>query len=219
MTSQAQKLTDAGARAEYVKCFSGAAANLHNLDVVKEEKQKASLAALVRQAQEETVGCCDKPWRHFDEVDLFEEQFTADARLKRRRILVLDGPSKYGKTEFAKALVGPGRAVEVNCANCSCEPPLQGIYRPLDHDLILLDELKVETLLKNKRLLQGPPEIVVMGSTQSNRFTYQAFVYRKRIVIGSNTWKKELKKCTKKDRDWVQANTVYVKVTAPLWVE
>ena len=202
-----------------MKCFSGASANIHNLDIVEEETKKIQLAKLEAAAIAETARVCDKPFKRLREVDEFEEQFAPDRALKRRKTLVLDGLSLCGKTERAMALVAPGRAVEINCANCCQEPPLQGLYDPLQHDLILFDEMSVEVMLKNKRLFQGPPVRVVMGSTQSNRFTYQAFVARKRLVVCSNKWKKELSKCKKKDRDWVKANTIYVKVTAPLWVE
>ena len=220
MRSQAQKLTDDGARAEFLKCFSGAASNLHNLDAVEAATEEAALKAMVAQAEEETRGVCNKPWKQIPEVTRFQEQFQGDVILKRRRILVFDGPSQFGKTECALALVPPGKAVEINCANCLQEPPLQALYRPVQHDLVLLDECKVALLLKNKRLLQGPPAPVVLGSTQSNRFTYKAFLYKKRIVICSNTWAQELRRCKrKKDREWIRDNTIYYKVREPLWVE
>ena len=112
-----------------------------------------------------------------------------------------------------------GRAVEINCANCATEPPLQGMYNPTKRDLILCDEMSVELLIANKRLFQGPPAKVILGSAQTNRFTYQAFVFRKRFVICSNTWKQQVKKASKKDREWVKLNTIYVNAREPLWVQ
>ena len=217
--TKGKKLTADGARMEYVKAVAGAASNLHNIAEVQKQQEEMELEAMVRQAQAEVCGVCSKPFRKLEIVDQFEAQFGPDAKLKRRKILVLDGPSQYGKTEFAISLVPPGQGVEINCSNCTLEPPSQGMYRPTQHNLILCDEMKVSLLLKNKRLFQGPAVKVVLGSTQSNRFTYQALVFRKRFVIASNTWAKELKKCKKADRDWVTKNTFYVKVSEPLWVD
>ena len=206
-----------GARPEFVKAYAAAASSLRNLQVVEEEKEKIALDDLVAQAQEEVRGVIDKPWRSFPEVQEFENQFEPERKLKRRKVLVLDGKSGCGKTEFAMSMVPEGRAIEINCANCTTEPPLQGLYRPLEHDLILCDEMHVQLLLNNKRLFQGPATKVVLGSSQTNKFTYQAFVFRKRFVICSNKWKKQLKKVSKTDREWINKNTIYLKVTRPMW--
>ena len=218
-TSQAGKLSLDGARQEFVKTYNGASSALHNLTVVREERERQELDLLVAQAREECRGTCDKPWKDLPEVRQFEAQFAPGVKLKRRKTLVLDGKSECGKSEFALSMVPEGRAVEINCANCTTEPPLQGMYQPTEHDLILCDEMSVKLLINNKRLFQGPPAKVVLGSSQTNKFTYQAFVFRKRFVICSNKWKQQLKKVSKQDRAWVKKNTIYINVKEPLWVQ
>lgn len=208
-----------GARAEYCKTVAGAQSNLSNLRVIEEEQEQAMLEELERQAAEECAGCLDKPWKQYPEVQEFLAQFEPDVKLKRRKTLVLDGASKRGKTEFAKSLVPEGEGLEVNCSNAKEEPPLQGLYKPTQHTLILFDECSADLMIKNKRLFQGPNVRVTMGSTQSNRFTYQAWVFRKRMVIGSNHWKKQLKNLEKKDREWIRDNTIYLKVSGVMWEE
>ena len=105
----------------------------------------------------------------------------------------------------------------MNYSKALQEPPLQELYQPSVRDLILFDECRFELLLKSERIFQGPPVRVVMGSTQNNRFTYQAFVFRKRLVIASNHWKKQMKACDKKDRDCIKESAIYLKVGAPMW--
>ena len=217
--SQAEKVSLDGARIEYVKAYAGASGALHNLQVVEEERQKQELDRLVKEAEAECRGAIDKPWKVIPEVTRFNAQFDPGVKLKRRKVLVLDGKSECGKSEFALSMSPAGRAVEINCANCATEPPLQGMYNPTKRDLILCDEMSVELLIANKRLFQGPPAKVILGSAQTNRFTYQAFVFRKRFVICSNKWKQQLEKASAKDREWAQKNTLYVKVREPLWVQ
>jgi hypothetical protein len=55
-----------------------------------------------------------------DEVWLREQAIVRD----RQRFLVLDGPSRTGKTQFAVQLRGPEHTLEVNCAACLREPDL-----------------------------------------------------------------------------------------------
>ena len=113
-----------------MKCFAGASANLQNLAAVEAATEEADLQRLVREAKEETKNVCDKPYKRKREVDEFQAQFAPEVVLKRRKILVLDGKSCFGKTECALSLVPPGKSVEINCANCSMEPPLQDCPSP-----------------------------------------------------------------------------------------
>ena len=55
-------------------------------------------------------------WKEFKEVKLSWEQFSGRA-LHRYKFLVLAGPSRLGKTVFARSLSQtPERLLEVNCA-------------------------------------------------------------------------------------------------------
>ena len=119
---QAQKLNLVGARKEYLKTYNGASSALHNLRVVEEEREKLELEALVEEAQKEVQGVIDKPWKVIPQVTEFQNQFAPGVKLKRRKVLVLDGKSECGKSEFALSMVPEGRAVEINCGNCATEP-------------------------------------------------------------------------------------------------
>ena len=59
--------------------------------------------------------------------------------------------------------------------------------------------------------------MVAMGTSKTNCYTYRAWVFRKRMVISSNNWRRELKHLAKADRDWIRKNTFYVRVNKVLW--
>ena len=206
-----------GAWAEYCVVVAGAQSNVSNLRAVELGQEQLRLTELERQATEECERCLDKPWNEYPEVCEFLAQFEPGVKFTTRNALVLDGGSRRGKTQFALSLVLAGAGVEVNYSNALQEPPLQELYQLSVRDLILFDECRFELLLKSERIFQGPPVRVVMGSTQNNRFTYQAFVFRKRLLIASNHWKKQIKACDKKDRDCIKESAIYLKVGAPMW--
>ena len=60
-----------------------------------------------------------------------------------------------GKTRFALSLVPAGRGLELNCVSGN-EPELRG-YDPTETDLILLDEMPAQGILRQKKLMQCPP--------------------------------------------------------------
>ena len=215
--AEAGKLSVKLARQEHAKCVVGAASALHNLEAVCKEREEAELASLMAAANEEIKQVPMHPWRQLPKVAEFERQFDSGVCRKRRKVLVLDGPSRLGKSDFAMSLVPEDSAVELNCSNCHEEPPLQGFYRPLEHDLILFDEMKAELMIRNKRLFQAPAKLVAMGTSKTNCYTYRAWVFRKRMVISSNNWRRELKHLAKADRDWIRKNTFYVRVNKVLW--
>ena len=207
-----------GAWAEDCVVVAGAQSNVSNLRAVELGQEQLRLTELERQATEECERCLDKPWNEYPEVCEFLAQFEPGVKFTTRNALLLDGGSRRGKTQFALSLVLARAGVEVNYSNALQEPPLQELYQlSVRRDIILFDECRFELLLKSERIFQGPPVRVVMGSTQNNRFTYQAFVFRKRLVIASNHWKKQIKACDKKDRDCSKESAIYLKVGAPMW--
>ena len=216
---EAGKLKVRLARQEHAKCVVGAASALHNLEVVCKEREEVEMQHLVAAARAETAKVKMHPWKRLRKVDEYNAQYDPEVCLKRRKTLILDGASRNGKSEFAWAMADEGEAVELNCSNCIEEPPLQGFYEPLVHNVILFDEMKASVMVRNKRLFQAPDKWVAMGTSKTNCYTYKAWVFRKKLVVSSNNWKKELKQLSRADRDWIKKNTIYVRVNNPLWDE
>ena len=74
----------------------------------------------------------------------------------RKKFLVLEGPSCYGKTQFALGIDGAAKTLEVNCARC-VEPNLRDLLQgPGGHTAVLLDEAKATMILGMKKVVQGP---------------------------------------------------------------
>ena len=135
----------------------------------------------------------------------------------RFKFLVLDGPSRMGKTQFAHSLVEPPAHVyEINCASGS-EPDLRG-YR-FDRDaLILFDEIEAPAVASQRKLFQAAPTMVQLGCSSTNCHSYSVCVYRVMMVLCSNNWRSSLRQLNDADMEWVSANSVVVDVLEPLWV-
>ena len=106
-----------------------------------------------------------RPSVRLEAVDtLFMPQFPTHAY--RRKFLVLDGPTRVGKTQFAKALAGEAATLEVNCAG-SVEPDLRS-FDPTLHRAIVFDEASANLVLRHKKLFQGGVEEVSMAASATN---------------------------------------------------
>ena len=214
---EAGKVSSANAKTEVGKAVAGCVGATACFEKSVQLKEEGEIEKLERLAAEEVAKIPKSPWRSFPEVTTFEAQFAPERCLDRRKTLVLDGESYLAKTAFAMSLVGPGEGVEICCSNVDDEPPLQAAYSPIKHNLILFDEMKPALMIRNKRLFQGPPTRVILGATRTNKYTYAAFVFRKRMVVGSNCWAEELAKLPEGDQKWIRANTIYLNVTTPMF--
>ena len=202
---QSKKMTVAGASGEYVKCCHNLTSNLQNLKTLAVNQHAEITAAKKRIIHEALRGqlCA---FRAVPEKDPFLAQF---AVIKSRyKFLVACGPSGTGKTVWAKWLLGnPDVCLEVNCASCP-EPDLRALTPK--HRLILYDEASCEMVLKQKKLLQGPPDDVLLGCSTTNCHSYNVFVSGVGMVICSNTWFAELEGLDRQeDRDWLNHHVVW----------
>ena len=138
--------------------------------------------------------------------------------LQRRKILVLEGESGLGKTEFVKRLFGSDKTLELNCANCGVNPDLRRF--DLDqHQCVLFDEGTVEMVASNRKLFQAPASWVDMGHSPTGRDVYHVFLNDAVLVISSNRWSERVNQLAlQSDRDWVEENQVLVVVTAPMYM-
>eukprot|EP00975_Prorocentrum_lima_P036053 7584645-Prorocentrum_lima.AAC.1 len=63
---------------------------------------------------------------------------------------------------------------------------------------ILFDEASAHLVLENKKLFQGPPAVLQLGQTTTNSFGLSTC--GKKLFITSNTWSREVDKCSATDR-------------------
>ena len=127
--------------------------------------------------------------------------------------MVLDGPSRTGKTQFIMSLFGRQATLEVNAADEE-SPALQCIdYKK--HRCILLDEAPPEMILRNRKVFQCPNAMVTLGQSKTNCHSYSIYLNETLLAIASNEWQESVDALSKASRSWIHANQVYVKVTRP----
>ena len=97
------------------------------------------------------------------------------------------GPSRLGKTVFARSLC-PAH-LEVLGINCSAgvEPDLTG-YRLSRHGLLLFDEIEAGHVTAQRKLFQAQAAPVQLGCSATNCHIYEVFVWYKSLVLCANTW-------------------------------
>ena len=210
-----KKMSDAAAIKEYLHVRRDARRHIQNVQDVRafsrqQDMAQRALAVRVRLADSKA------PRLWLQEVDQqFLPQF-ADNTLHRRKFLVLDGGSGFGKTEFARCLARtPLSFLELNCANT--EHVDLRAFSPVDHDLIIWDECPAALVLKFKKLFQGQASDVMLGQTNTSQHAYTVFVWNVKMVVCSNLWKLQLRVLCHEDAAWLEQNSIYVHVTAPLW--
>lgn len=154
-----------------------------------------------------------KPWRTIHEVLHWRAQYCVV--LERYQFLVLDGPSRMGKTGFVRAMVDPEEFLEVSLAG-GVAIDLRA-YRMWQHSLIPFDEAEPAQILAQKKLFQAGPMPVQMQTSTTNCHAYNAYVGGKMLVVCSNIWAEKMTRLSPADHEWIDRNSVYVHVTEPLW--
>ena len=212
---QAGKVTAADARQLIFRVAHGVTRLLADLDVVERELEVTRVRA-AQQAVQEALAPRLHSWRSLPPVEAWDASY---AELKERyEFLVLDGPSRMGKTAFARSKCPAGqRILEINCA-AGGEPDLRP-YKHGHHGLILCDEIEAEAVAAQRKLFQAGTAFVQLGTSPTNIHVYMVFVHRVRIVCASNNWLASLARLTEDDRAWIEKNSIYVRCDAPLWEE
>ena len=209
----AGKLRVGAARTLAARCVTGCARVLQELAAFEQVDQRQRLeqyrrgvdAALSASHKAFVVPGAVREWlRSFDVVE------------HRYRFLVLDGASRLGKTVFARTLCSPGRIpLELNCAG-GAEPNLRE-FSWFQHGCIIYDEIGPRQVAANRKLFQATDAYVQLAPSSTNMYSYEVFAHRVKMIACSNRWRSELDSMPRQDAAWIEANSVYVRVDAPLW--
>ena len=175
------------------------------------------------------VVATSKPFREVPEVREWEKQFDwqtqfdfSDKKMKlpdRFTFLVLEGPSKVGKTRYVQGALcaHPMQALILDCGD-AVVPALHGNYAWGEHKVIMFDEAHAKMVIRCKKVFQSGINMVQVGNSPTNCFLHQFFLYGIKMVIGSNTWTRELNDMEDDDREWIKENSVHVIVKEALWI-
>ena len=184
------------------------------MDVVDKERLKLELAEMIA-SRDKVIDGTRNAFVDIAAVSAWVSDLSVPR--DRRKFLVLDGPSRMGKTAFACSLVPRGATLEVNCAGVE-DPPLRAFSRAR-HRPILFDEAGTHMVLKNRRLFQAPNTVVTVGSSPTNALAYEIYLNDTLLVVASNCWETELAAMPPQERSWLDANMVYVLVQKKLFNE
>ena len=156
-----------------------------------------------------------RPCRELPAVSAWEASFAQTCF--RYNSLVLDGPSKMGKTLFCRSRsLGSGELLELDCAGA--DTPDLTAFEFGRHTMILCDEASSSMVLRYKKLFQASASYCVLGSSKMNCHAYEVWPHAVKFVVASNRWKAELDKFPAEDSSWLCANSVYVYLDRLLWV-
>ena len=212
---QSGKMLYASARADMCRLPQGIVRNLESLERWHRERQTATITAVGTMCEKASSRDM-RPWKVYPMVTMWQSQY-ACAR-PRYGFLVLDGPSRMGKTQFARCLSqAPGGVLELNMAG-SAKVDLR-LYDPLVHDVLLFDECDPVAVLENKKLFQAGGARISMQTSATNIMAFTVCVAEKKFVVCSNLWGASLSKLPWVDVEWLRSNSYYVHVTEPMWQE
>ena len=200
------------ARQELVKCAKCLTRHLPHLD-----RHKSELVALERkqpiERKETLLNVSRNRWRALPVVASFLKEHAVVS--DRKRFLVITGPSRTGKTQYALSLFGKAATYEATSAGTE-DPPWQD-FDDRRHRAILFDEATTVMLLQHRKLFQAPNAVVTLGQSRTNCHAFDVYVNNAVLIITSNSWLEQLSMSPLPDAEWLKANQVLVQALLPLW--
>ena len=213
---QADKMELEPAREELVRVGKGLTRLLADWEKLAQVRREDALRDRIQHVREQ-VALQDRALRSFPEIDEWKRAAQQPYQ-RRKKFLVLDGPSGVGKTQYVKGLFGAERVLELNCASCGSSPDMRQ-FRADVHDAVLFDEGSVKLVLENRKLFQAPPCLVDLGHSPTGRDVYRVFLNDAVLVIASNRWVEDWRRLeNRSDYDWIAANQVLVCVSERMYV-
>ncbi|CAE7233296.1 unnamed protein product [Symbiodinium sp. CCMP2592] len=210
---QACKITEQVAEQEYLRCKKHVKAYLDNMKFHAQCVQTQAVKARTAQDLQELQPLMKKAVVIEQVQRDFLPQFTRP--MFRRSFLVLSGPTRLGKTIYARSLFGHRETLELNC--CGVSQPYLRAFDNLLHRAILYDEASTAMVLSNRRLFQGSTKEVTLAHSGTNMFTYSVYVYNVAMILTSNSWLRELEELPKEEREWLEGNSICINCTQPLY--
>jgi hypothetical protein len=225
-----EKISFDTARYHYLKCIVRAEANIRQAEYVQRAMHEI-VAAREKELFEEQIVQQQRKFKVLQPVLAWATQY--QRTLDRYLFLVLDGPSRTGKTRFAYSLLDqlvrtstpemslgtstPPSRSSIYYADCSGGlPDLRGFKRS-QHCLLILDEIAPKTAVYLKKSMQASNDDALLGSSPTMQHCYKLNTFRTAIVVTTNTWATGLCGMPVPDVDWLKANSVYVFVNEPLY--
>ena len=84
---------------------------------------------------------------------------------------------------------------------------------------MLFDDIEAEQVAAQRKLFQAQATPVQLACSATNCYSYEVFVWRKKLVLASNNWHSSLMMLPAADRAWIQANSIVLDINEPMWCE
>lgn len=209
---QSQKISFDKCREAVLRTCQNVGRYLKDLDMVEQHFRQKEIEAEVQRA-ERVLASRRRPFCNLPEVVEWRKQYDDDNF--RFRFLVLEGPSRFGKTQFVRSLVPEDQVLELSCSG-GTPVDLKSFLRH-KHKLVLFDEIEAPQVLALRKAFQAGPSPVQLGQSQTGMYTYWVFLYRVMFVLCSNTWTESLSKLKQGDANWIIQNQIHVVVDKQLY--
>ena len=131
---------------------------------------------------------CAEYDEHRPPVPMSREETSSSAistlRLARAKFLILEGPSRFGKTRFACDLFGANQTCVINCQGV--QQPYLARYDAARHKAIVLDEPSAELVGRCKVFLQAGLDGCELYQSATQRYTRWYCVFNVPLIICTN---------------------------------
>ena len=208
------KMTYAMAKVEHSFIVKGYARRLSDLESWHRNKQEEMIQGRIWETQQQL----EKQLAVFPRwplVDAWLQEVSQPHQL-RKRFLVLDGPSRLGKTQFVRSLFSMASVLELNCAGVTSV--CLGSFDVTKHQCLLWDEASPVLILSNRKIFQHQPTLVDLGHSPTGSHVVRVYLGNCCSVITSNSWQDDARKLSRADQDWLDVNAVVFSVVQPLWL-
>ena len=151
------------------------------------------------------------------EVHEWKAQYGEDnfGKLSRFKPLILDGPTRLGKTMWATSFFGSCCTLVLQCQNVA-EPSMHA-YRnnALAYKCIVFDEGSWQLVHEHKMLFQAGQELVTVCMSPTNQSAYDVFVYQMPMIVCSNNFWKDIEPHA---AEYLKENAFYLYVSEKCYV-
>ena len=146
-------------------------------------------------------------------VKWWKKQWDRAVHLNTYQFLVLETSNHLKMIQFVQnALVDTAEhALILDCADGRI-PALTDNYIRSQHSLIMFDQAHVDMVVRFKSLFQASTDPVTYDSSSSTANAHRVCLHGVKLVIGSNCWEEEVGTLSEHDREWIQRNSIYVKL-------
>ena len=210
---EAEKMAYWEAKTELIRCGKGLVRRLADLECWHQNRQNLLVHDMVKSAQ----AASREQLQKFHNWPVANEWLASVMKpmQPRKKVLVLNGPSRTGKTEFARGLFPLGEVHELNCAGLAhiC---LDG-FDCLKHRCILWDEGAASLVSRNRKVFQHPLCQVDLGHSPTGQHVRRYFLGNSCSIVTTNKWHEDVAELPAGDQEWLASNTVVLEIDQPMW--